>query len=554
MNSDCEASSSSTCRCFRATTTILIVAISYLLLTIAFNYSGKELPLGFYLPGWDFNVIAQGSLKLAGNRSPYFDRLFVTPPGSALFILPFAKLPEEYRRLVFFVLSYAAVFLSTLSVFYFCAKEKFLRSILLTTTAVILSYPVLFGTERGNLDPWITFIIGLVLVALYQGRPCLSGFLLALGVHLKLYPIVLLVPLAVMGGIPALLSFIATAMFIVGLLPQTTCDFAFHRLVDRVGREELNIAGTTPTVSAISAFVYLFSHVLPHLGVPALTKYAYGLWGALLTTRGLLDFRARHTLARSPYHRVACMSRYIPFAVAVPNLAFQYELSNLLLMLPLLDGMAFSSTRLRKANAVWAALVITALVVTQVNHPAITGVYNRNWIWWMPGCAVLSLTLLFTFSTLSPVEQIQSQTQVKPPSKLSMVITALCALFGLASFAYRALVPREVPYSTMQVLVPPGIPWNCEGCIWVGRGIKVALPSPISAKRVSLSLDHNDTYAITIEFVNNKTESSTVGPTLSPTGLVPYSYELHSQDPVKAIFIRPISGDSLYSVAGLRLE
>jgi hypothetical protein len=520
------------------------------------NYMGTPLALGFYLGGWDFKVIARGSVELANGRTPYFDQLFVTPPGSAVFLLPFTWFSSQSQRLAFFLASFASIYVALLIVFMRCAQQRIGRALALATLAAILSYPTLFGTERGNLDPWCALLIALVLVCVYQRRAVASGILLGLGVHLKLYPLLLLIPVTLFGGITAFATFTATVALLAGLLPHEMNNFLFHRLLDRSSAGHLNLSGTTDSASAIAGFTFLLSRILPALNVKTLQASSYFLWGALLTLNIIRDIRRRKSLVSSPLSRAVCVSRYIPFAVAVPTLSFQYELCNLLLLLPFLDCLSYAQREHRIINRLWSTLLVTTIIATQVNHPAIANLYKATWIWWIPGSAVAILLCLMTFSEIRIPEANYFSDKGAPqaPSRRFFTVTVALVAFGFIRLAYSTVTPREIPYEDAARNVASGTRWNCDECAWIDRSVRVRFPSPKVAKQVQLLLDHNDVYRVTVLFANGETETHSVGPSPIPAGMAPYVLPIISCSPVTAVEIEALKGDRMYSVARVRLS
>jgi hypothetical protein len=103
-------------------------------------------------------------------------------------------------------------------------------------------------------------------------------------------------------------------------------------------------------------------------------------------------------------------------------------------------------------------------------------------------------------------------------------------------------------------VVPEGTDWDAEGNLVIlpEETVDFAVPGEPTASAIDVSLDGNDRYEISI--VGDETRTFVLGPTPGKTGLVRYMQPI---DPpvtrVRAVRVRPLSGDYAYSLGHIRL-
>jgi len=221
-------SSSSTCwRRFALLASLGIVGIGYLqmeklkvksfwrllpiLLWVVVSLHFLSLFTQYRIKSWDYGVYEQAARDVAAGKSPYYSDLFRYPPLMAQVMAGAAQATEnvtsglglDATRLgpwdVVYYLYQCMQFL--LIILLYWLAYLFARSLGLgeAAGAVVVSAVLLFNTPlldilRWNqIDLWmINTVLAAVLVV--QHRPYLSGLALALGGHIKLYPLIILGP------------------------------------------------------------------------------------------------------------------------------------------------------------------------------------------------------------------------------------------------------------------------------------------------------------------------------------------------------------------------
>lgn len=116
------------------------------------------------------------------------------PPTASLFMMPFAEMPFRWVSSAFRVLLAIGLALSA----WCCATAGRPRDALSTWTATFALIgvfftvqPLLGGLEAGQPNPLIVFATAAALAGLARGRDTAAGLIAALGVSLKLFPLIL---------------------------------------------------------------------------------------------------------------------------------------------------------------------------------------------------------------------------------------------------------------------------------------------------------------------------------------------------------------------------
>jgi len=282
--------------------------------------------------GYDYKVFWRASVRLGQGESPYSVDQYVTPPVPALVNYPLALL--GFRTAVLVVLP--AILIAVVGA-YGLMSSAFLglrtqegKVVLFCGLVVILcSYPFHFLFDRGNIDGFVLLLTCIALV-LVGRRDVAAGFFLAMAIAFKVYPTLLVAPLAVQRRFRTLGATAAFLVLFVLATPGLWMDYA-PRVVRRgTGYQQAENG------SIVSTFV-LAAKGLEEVGLDTRNKIwqrvGLATYVALLGLCLWADWRARRR--GSTEDLLVSLSMYLPFMVAVPAVVFHYEFVVLLPLIPL---------------------------------------------------------------------------------------------------------------------------------------------------------------------------------------------------------------------------
>ena len=193
-----------------------------------------------HFSGFDFYDFYTASGEWIRGINPYLRRRFCTPPPSLLVGLSLHWAGFRAGHLLFAVINLALILTSVWVVARRLSLSNAARYWMAGIT--LLYYPVLFLVERGNLDG---LMLACLVFAAISDRPWLRAALIGLSAGLKLYSILLLVPLArerrwrAVAGILLLLALLLLP-FIHLLAPFGTA--ILNRGTEMTGTENLSPA------------------------------------------------------------------------------------------------------------------------------------------------------------------------------------------------------------------------------------------------------------------------------------------------------------------------
>ena len=289
--------------------------------------------------GYDFTVFYRAAMALLHGQSPYSIPDYVFPPLPALLIGLMASFDFEHIKhplAVAVALSVVASLCLTFRTFnpwFFGLRYKFftLVAFALILSILSLSYPFMFLLERCNIDGFVLLSVCLG-VFLLGKSDALSGVFFALAISLKVYPLLVILPLATSRRWKALAFLCGTMLFLYLLTPQLWNEFITERILRRASVFRIDENGSLMNAFlGLGFFLEAISGadqgVLPKL----MAKMAFPVYALLLAAVTFFNLTKRNA---DPDELRADVLMYVPFMVAVPNLAFHYELVGLLAMLP----------------------------------------------------------------------------------------------------------------------------------------------------------------------------------------------------------------------------
>lgn len=306
--------------------------------------------------GQDFLIFYQAAEQVAAGESPYTVSPYVTPPLPAQLFVAFTRLPVEQATQWFI----AATPLLLLIAVYLTARWCYAltRSQFTTTAATALvmaaGFPFLFLFERGNIDALVALAL-FASIAMQRRHALIAGLLLAIAISLKLYPALLLLPLLFLRQWRTLAAFAVAQIALILSAPAYWRQFLDERLRWRM--EEFY------TVEENASIFNVFHFLGEALNATAAFQWlAALLYFALLAAALVADMRKP---LRNNHDLQIRLALYVPFMLAVPRVAYAYEL---VLLLPLLPLLAMLWTHAQSRTATTGVIIATAGIALAQTH------------------------------------------------------------------------------------------------------------------------------------------------------------------------------------------
>lgn len=302
---------------------------------------------GFYFCG---TLVAQG-------KSPYEDSRYVTPPLPARLMSYWSRVVGPERTLI---ASFFACIAAVLAAYLLAAWRLFdltpmERGALAGGGALLIlnSYPFHVLIDRGNIDGYVLLCCVLGLTLIYrQNWPVLGGACFALAIALKVYPVLICLPLLMQRRWRALTGLFFALAFFIAIEPGLYLEWVRDRLISRSN------AFTIPLNGSLTNFFQLFAWLnsLVHVFKPApfdvaLGRLALATFAISLLAMAWFDRPRRGKVETPPTPRslsndAVAAALYFPLMVSFPRMVFHYSF---VMLLPLLAGLC----------ALWPAPSIT---------------------------------------------------------------------------------------------------------------------------------------------------------------------------------------------------
>lgn len=282
----------------------------------------------FYL-GLDYKDFYNASLLVREGENPYTIARYTTPPIPAMFNIPLTYISLPIAKIVMSFLSFLSVLLSLfLAHRIFNGPNRKIDGIFFLVSIIILffSYPFHFLFDRGNIDGLVLLLISFGIYCLRKHN-ALAGFLFGLAISFKVYPVLIILPLLIWRRWKSLSFLILTMTLLFLLAPQLWIEFLQERILVRTSLFRIDENG-----SLANTFFYIGS--LFNIG-QVFKNISFYIYLSLLGLSLYLDFKKKHVINEKNFY--ASVMMYIPFMVAVPQLAYHYELICVLPMLPVVS-------------------------------------------------------------------------------------------------------------------------------------------------------------------------------------------------------------------------
>lgn len=332
--------------------------------------------------GADYIEFYQASNFMGQGLSPYSAQRYVTPPLAALINQPLARLEFPLAAFVFFVLSLAALIVAYALVylrFFGSGWEPDLWVAVGGVIAMLFSYPVFFLLDRGNIDAIV--ILGVfACVCLIGKNDWLAGAALGFSIGLKAYPVFLLLPLVVGRRYKALLGVLLAGVIMLSVTgPEMWLEYVTGRVFERGSQFRMDENG-----SIAVTFVFL-GKLAGHLGLILPENVIVWLSTLYLASLAGLMIYADIGLPRGADEptRVAGAMMYIPLMPAIPMLAYHYELS---ILLPLIPMVSYLWVREGGRASRWAlSAAVIGLSLSQMHAVALEKLFAVYYVHFIPG-------------------------------------------------------------------------------------------------------------------------------------------------------------------------
>ena len=363
--------------------------------------------------GFDFNDFLVATQAWKSGLDPYAAPRFVTPPlGLALFFPLAGATLEEVRPYIAGAFTLSLLGASALLGCVFVPADA-RRTIFWTGAgALFLGFPYFFLLDRLNVDGFVMAFVGVFMwaVAREEESPnwlwaLVAGAALSLGVGLKLYPALLVLPLLLTRRWRVLAVFTgALALQIVWMFPLWV-RFVELRLRSRSDYFVVDDNGSL--ANTMRFFGDRMNYLVgdrTFLGNPDVWIGAT-LWLLLLllAIKAVADARRVAVLRAGgeKCHAAPVILWYLPFMVSVPKTVYHYEFVGLWLLLPAISALFARSAEGGRALrfAAWSGVI--GLALSQMHTVAWKEMLNTPMPYYVPGLGLFLFLLASTAQSLA---------------------------------------------------------------------------------------------------------------------------------------------------------
>jgi hypothetical protein len=311
--------------------------------------------------GLDFVDFHNAALDIISGQTPYMRHRFVTPPFSAIPLLPLAVLPQHDAVRV--LVGINIVLLITGALLLIRSFELDRPTSLLFLLVCAFSPTTLMLVERGNIDGLI-FVALCIMFALGATNP-LAGAAVAIVIAMKVYPAIFVGPLLVRSrrtAITAVALLVLIILFSAVVLPGGYTEF-FANQIRRASIPRLH-----ENLSSLVLF-WGIGQLLPKSAQAIPVAGGALLYIGLLCTCLLYDYRLSAQLDRP--NRNFLFATYTVFCVNMPNVVYAYSGVVLLILVAATGqrGLLISKTRAYHVAILAGCVMIPALSFTTTLGP-----------------------------------------------------------------------------------------------------------------------------------------------------------------------------------------
>jgi hypothetical protein len=263
---------------------------------------------------------------------------------------------------------------------------------LIVFLSLLFSYPVFFLLHRGNIDGVVFFLIalGLYLASRHGNLPgdLFGALFFAIACHLKIYPILLLVPILLMRRW-RLLLFLLFWLAVLALLTGDMWNSFYQKFLIRGPGFKMEENGSL--VNTFFLLSIVLNYFLRNLGI--FHNFAWIRWAAYLVFAGFLglnilaDYRQR--IWARPDKFAEHVILYLPLMICLPTTVFHYEFTLLLALIPLL--IKFSGEG--KDSNIILYLLAFGVVLSQIHAAALYFLTDNILAYYIPGFGLILILI-----------------------------------------------------------------------------------------------------------------------------------------------------------------
>jgi len=341
--------------------------------------------------GLDYKDFYRASRFLMVGRSPYLVDRYVTPPVPAALNIPLARMSLSKARVVFFIivlLSSVASYVIATKLFFKLKSYEGDRLLAAGLLVILTSYPLYFLIDRGNIDSLVILFMFLGLISL-AGWSLTAGAFLALAVSMKVYPILLLPALLAQRRFKVAAVTILVLAILILPAPQLWGHYFNVRIGERASFFRLDENGSLAcTLAHLANFSRPLGVSLSEGAAMVLATYLWFFMLAVMLASDYLTFDGKNAK-----RQLQDLLMYLPFMVAVPSIAYHYELVILIPLIPLLGSLWVERRDATSRLIVSAATVGVGL--SQVNAVALEKIFGSVSFHVIPGFGLLLVMASF---------------------------------------------------------------------------------------------------------------------------------------------------------------
>jgi len=359
--------------------------------------------------GFDYNDFHMAARAWHAGRDPYEVQRFITPPTGAALLLPFAGWAMETVR-PYIAAAFTLSLLGALALLNRVFVPEHARKSVFWAGAgtLFLSYPFLFLFDRLNVDGFVMGLVGVFLWALWREEESpnwllafIAGAALSLGVGIKLYPALLLLPILLARRWRVLGSFALFMGFQIGGFAHLWGEFFHQRLGLRAEYfavdENGSLANTLRFFGVVMTWIFGPTSSLANIDLwVSGTPY---LFAGLLLVKAVVDGRRvfKKRAATGNAGAAELVVWYVPFMLSVPKTVFHYEFVGLWLMIPAI-GAAFAQSG--RALRFVSGIAVVGLILSQTHAVAFADLFGTITPHYVPEVGLLLLLLASTIQSV----------------------------------------------------------------------------------------------------------------------------------------------------------
>jgi hypothetical protein len=397
---------------------VLLIPVSLVILFSVINFEymfqGKSVVLLNLMDkfGYDFRDFHWAGRYFLKGTDPWQWERFVTPPLSLYVILPFSFMPAKLAAQIFFFVNFICLLCGAYlysSVFVLKGRHVHWGGLVLFIT-ILFSYPVYFLLHRGNIDGVVFLLIALGLF--FASRPqgsandLLASLFLALACHVKIYPILMIVPLIMVRRWRLFFFFIfwliCFAFLTFGMWGSFFDKILVRESIFRMTENGSIVNSVFVAVSLLNYFL-IKSAVLYNFIVIKWT--AYIVYAIFLGLNIYADFKNKVWESQVDFAKLAVM--YMPFMIILPDTVFHYEYIHLLAFVPFLLWVGYKTEKM----GLLMYILTFGLIFSQLHAGALYFLTGNILAYCFPGVGVIlimvsCLGIKIGYKQLAPIQRI----------------------------------------------------------------------------------------------------------------------------------------------------